>query len=323
MTTGGTDCKPFDLLSILADFGLERGMRLNDPATITEFLESAKADLTRAQGDSVLLHGQRTEAMFEAMVVSFGAVRLLKSEDNGPFFSDGSYAAPDFRMVLPDGEQWLVEVKNVYEPNPREQSRRILRKADLEGLAKYSHETGGQLKLAVYWARWATWTLVSPERVTASDGSATLDFLTAVKINELSELGDRTIGTKPPLKFRLLADSAESIAVDNDGSVGFTIADAQLHCGEEEIVDSIEREIAWTFMMYGDWEATGPELVTDGESITGVEWKLEPLERQNQGFEFIGTLSRIFSRYFPIRPSRTKRWFKYMLLSARDGFLHS
>ena len=89
MTTGGTDRKPFDLLSILADFGLERGMRLNDPATITEFLESAKADLTRAQGDSVLLHGQRTEAMFEAMVVSFGAVRSLKSEDNGPFFSDG------------------------------------------------------------------------------------------------------------------------------------------------------------------------------------------------------------------------------------------
>ena len=297
----GTDRKPFDLLSMLSDFGLERGMRINHPETIAAFLESAKAALTNAQDDSALLHGQRTQAMFEAMVVSLGAYRLLKSEDNGSSYSDGTYAVPDFRIVLPDGEQWLVEVKNVYMSDPFQQSRRLLRKADLERLAKYSHETGGKLKLAVYWARWALWTLVSPERVVASDGSVTLDFLTAVKINELAVLGDRMVGTKPPLKLRLLADSAETITVDaveHDGSFGFTIADAQLLCGEDEIVDSTEREIAWAFMLYGDWGVTGPEIVTDGEFAKGVEWRLEPLERQNQGYEIIGTLSQMFARYF-------------------------
>ena len=293
--------KPFDLLTLLAEFGLERGMPINHPNTVAEFLESAKADLTKAQEDPALLHGQRTQAMFEAMVVSFGAVRLLKTEDNGPFFSDGSYAAPDFRIVLPDREQWLVEVKNVYEPEPFEQSRRLLRKADLEKLSKYAHETGGDLKLAVYWARWGLWTLVSPERVVASDGSVTLDFLTAIKINELAALGDRMIGTKPPLKFRLLADSANATTVDKvdkDGSLGFTIADAKLFCGEEEIIDSTEKQIAWTFMLHGDWEGIGPELVTDGDLVAGVEWRFEPLERQNQGYEIIGSLSQFFTRYF-------------------------
>ena len=152
MYTHETDHQPFDLLSILADFGLERGMRINHPDTIAKFLESAKADLAKAQENAALLHGQRAQAMFEAMIVSLGAFRLLKAEDNGPFFSDGTYASPDFRIVLPDGEQWLVEVKNVYEPDLREQSRRLLRKADLERLSKYSYETGGKLKLAVYWA---------------------------------------------------------------------------------------------------------------------------------------------------------------------------
>ena len=132
----GTDRKPFDLLSMLSDFGLEREMRINHPETIAAFLESAKAALTNAQDDSALLHGQRTQAMFEAMVVSLGAYRLLKSEDNGSSYSDGTYAVPDFRIVLPDGEQWLVEVKNVYMPDPSQQSRRLLRKADLERLAK-------------------------------------------------------------------------------------------------------------------------------------------------------------------------------------------
>ena len=142
---------------------------------------------------------------------------------------------------------------------------------------------------------------MSPERVVASDGSVTLDFLTAVKINELAELGDRMIGTKPPLRFRLLADSAEAItldAVESDGSLGFTIVDGQLFCGEEEIIDSTERGIAWTFMLYGDWGSGWTRNSNGWRARAGVEWRFEPLERQNQGYEIIGTLSQMFTRYF-------------------------
>ena len=76
--------KPFDMLTLLAEFGLERGMPINHPNTVAEFLESAKADLTKAQEDPALLHGQRTQAMFEAMVVSFGAVSSTKDRRQWP-----------------------------------------------------------------------------------------------------------------------------------------------------------------------------------------------------------------------------------------------
>ena len=106
------------------------------------------------------------------------------------------------------------------------------------------------------------------------------------------------IGTKPPLKFRLLANPAHPISEAVDGSIGFTIGDVQLLCGEQEISDPVERGIAWTFMLYGDWGVTEPEIVTDGEDTIGVEYQWWPLQRQNQGYEIIGTLSQIFTRHY-------------------------
>ena len=313
MSTNDGSRKPFDLLSVFANFSLEKGMPINQASTIAEFVNSAKTALSDAQEDDALLHGQRAQAMFEAMLVSMGAFRLLKSEDNGRVHSDGSHIAPDFRIVLDDKEQWLVEVKNIYIPDPFQQSRRIMKKAYLEKLEKYSQATGGKLKLAVYWAKWHIWTLVSPDRF--ADGAilrtlftsgdrfsprrklktATLDLL---KANELGRLGDRMIGSKPPLKFRLLADSAHPISEVTDGSVGFTIGDVQLFCGEEEINDPIEREIAWTLMLYGDWEVTDPEIVSEGGTTIGVEYQWWPSQRQKQGYEIIGTLSQIFTRHY-------------------------
>ena len=298
MNTNDGSRKPFDLLSVFANFSLEKGMAINQASTIAEFVNSAKTALSDAQEDDALLHGQRAQAMFEAMLVSMGAFRLLKSEDNGRVHSDGSHIAPDFRIVLDDKEQWLVEVKNIYIPDPFQQSRRIMKKAYLEKLEKYSQETGGKLKLAVYWAKWHIWTLVSPDRFADGDENVTLDLLTAIKANELGRLGDRMIGSKPPLKFRLLADSAHPISEVTDGSVGFTIGDVQLFCGEEEINDPIEREIAWTLMLYGDWEVTDPEIVSEGGTTIGVEYQWWPSRRQKQGYEIIGTLSQIFTRHY-------------------------
>ena len=178
MSSHSLDRKPFDLLSELAKFGLERGMSISHPDTISEFLTFAQSALSEAQSDSAVLHGQRVQAMFEAMLVSLGSFRLLKVEDSGPVHSDGSYAAPDFRIVLPDGQHWLVEVKNAYISDHRKQSRRFMTNGYREKLEKYALATGADLKLAVYWARWGIWTLVSPSRFVDSDGSVTLDMLT-------------------------------------------------------------------------------------------------------------------------------------------------
>src|SRR5690606_8885581 len=154
----------------------------------------------RALADPVLLQGQRTEAMFEALVISLGAFKLLKSEDGGRLLPADTFRAPDFRVVLNDGAHWLIEVKNVYEADPSQQRRRLFSKYDYESLAAYAAAAGAELKVAVFWARWSMWTLVSPDHLIGADGGLELDMQTALRVNELARLGDRVVGTRAPIR---------------------------------------------------------------------------------------------------------------------------
>lgn len=85
--------------------------------------------------NEALQHGQRTQNMFEALIVSLGAYKLLKTEDTGIVHREGSFTAPDFRLVLDDGFQWLIDVKNVFLADPQMQ-RLVLRKVDVENLTR-------------------------------------------------------------------------------------------------------------------------------------------------------------------------------------------
>ena len=203
--------KPFDLLTELARFGLEKNISLNDPQAVPEFAAFVGNALDSALSNMALLYGQRTQAMFEAMLVSLGSFSLLKAEDNGRVYPDESFLAPDFRVVLLDGTQWLIEVKNVYISDPSQQERLLMKRSYREKLENYASATGGQLKLAVFWARWGVWTLVSPESLLDLDGNLTLDMITGLRVNELGSLGDQMVGTKPPLREPL----------NNGGFAGF------------------------------------------------------------------------------------------------------
>lgn len=299
MCGGGVDmAKPFDLFSEFAKFGVEQKISLRDPAATPAFVSHAHDAINRALTDPTLFHGMRAEAMFEAMLVSLGHYALLKPEDVGRIYPDDSFNVPDFRVVLEDGTQWLIEVKNVYVENPSKQERRLMKRAYREQLEAYATATGGQLKLAVYWARWAIWTLVSPDKFVDMNGDLTLDMISAMKASELGELGDRTIGTKPPLRLRIIADPEKTDAIAADGTVKITIGGAEVFCGDEEIRDPLELEIAWMFMQYGQWEESGPFAEVKNDELRAIEFKWEPAQQENDGFEMIGTLSRMFARYY-------------------------
>ena len=292
--------KPFDLFAEFAKFGAQERISLRDPHAASAFINHVKDAVGRALADPSLIHGQRAEAMFEAMLVSLGDYSLLKPEDVGRIYPDDRFCAPDFRVVLGDGTQWLIEVKNVYIDDPAlvQQERRLMTRAYREKLEAYAAATGGELKLAVFWAKWAIWTLVSPEKLVDANGDLTLNMQRAEMANELSKLGDRTIGTRPPLRFRLLADPEKTSPVAPDGTVNITIGGAKVYCGEDEILDPIEQEIAWIFMQYGEWEESGPEAEIEGDALKSIEFRWEPVQRGNEGFEIVGTLSRIFARYY-------------------------
>ena len=290
--------KPFDLLAEYAKFGAQQKVSLRDPKTAPAFVAYVREAVERALGDPALVHGHRAEAMFEAMLLSLGEYALLKPEDVGRVHPNEIYQVPDFRVVLKDGRQWLIEVKNVYIDEPGDQERQIMTRAYWEKLEAYAAATGGELKLAVFWARWAMWSLITPSKLIDANGNLSLNMLTSMKANELGELGDRTIGTRFPLRFRVLADQEKPSAMTPDGIAQFTIGGVQMFCGDEEILDPTEREIAWIFMQHGQWEELGPEAELLGGRLTAVEYRWEPINRQNEGFEIIGTLSRMFTRYY-------------------------
>ena len=290
--------KPFDLLSEFGKFGIEQKISLRDPVAKSAFGEHVASALDNALADHALLHGQRASAMFEALLVSLGEYRLLKAEDTGRVFPIDYYRVPDFRVVLKDGEQWLVEVKNVYQANPIAQSRKLMTLAYRQSLEAYATATGAKLKLAVYWARWSLWTLVSPEMLIDERGDLVLDMTTAMMANEFGRLGDRTIGTRPPLSLRFNADPDKPSFIDDDGLANMVIKSVQILSDGEEVTDPDEKEIAWIFMQYGEWWTEGLQAVIEDERLIGIEMLWGPREQHNDGFEFIGSLSRMFAGYF-------------------------
>jgi hypothetical protein len=130
------------------------------------------------------------------------------------------------------------------------------------------------------------------------NGELTLDMMTAMKVNELGRLGDRSIGTRFPLKLHLVMDQEKCSPIGPDGLTQLTIGKAQIFCADREVKDPLEQKLAWMFMQYGDWEEQEAEPIVDGDRVLEIRHRWEPEANQNIGFELVGTLSRIFAKYF-------------------------
>lgn len=290
--------KPFDILDQLGKFGVERKISLRDPEMRSLFSSHVTEAVDAALADPTLMQGQRAEAMFEALLVSLGTFQMFTREDGGRIFPSERYIAPDYRVVLNDGAHWLVEVKNVYEADPFAQSRTLLKRDYYGKLAAYAAVTGADLKLAVFWARWSIWTLVSPEKLLNGAGDLTLDMMTAVKVNELARLGDMTIGTRAPLRLRLVADPSRTHPIKPDGTVEIVFGESQILCEDRLVLDPIEREIAWIFTQHGEWREQNSTPIIRGDRLEAIEFSWMPEELSDQGFDFVGSLSRMFARYY-------------------------
>ena len=288
----------FNLLTVLAKFGLEKKISIAEPQAIPQFANFAASTLAEALSNPALLHGRRTEAMFEAMLISLGNYRLLKSEDQGQVYPSNDFQPPDFRVVLPDGIQWLIEVKNVYIDDPLDQRKRFMTRDYRQKLENYASSTAGHLKLAVYWAKWGMWTLVSPEKFLDSNGIVSLDLKSGMFENELGCLGDRFVFTRPPLTLRLEADPESTKPVFENGTLEFTIGDVRVYSGHKEILAPSEKEIAWILMRFGEWTEIGPRPLFDNNQVMGIEFRWEPESGNDQEMESIGVLSKMFSRYY-------------------------
>jgi hypothetical protein len=156
------------------------------------------------------------------VVGSLGKILLLRQEDQGEIFyaTEQELAVPDFRIVLMDRTQLLVEVKNHYQDRPEEPH--VERWDYLEKLRTYSELMRCEIVIATYWVRYNVWTLVPLSAFERDGDKAALGFGRAMAANEMSRVGDLLIGTRWPLGIRLSGTFAasSSSATTLDGCFG-------------------------------------------------------------------------------------------------------
>jgi hypothetical protein len=135
--------------------------------------------------------GTRVQTMFETVVAALGKVKAIKQEDAGDGYFDEDVIVPDYRLVLDDRSQVLIEVENFEQKRGAERFELDLDR--LQKLQAYADLMGVELLSAVYWYGWNIWTLV-PARVFVVDADkATLEMGDAFGASQMSRLGDMMI----------------------------------------------------------------------------------------------------------------------------------
>lgn len=230
------------------------------------------------------------------MVISLGGYKLFKPEDIGRVHSVETLRAPDFRIVLPDGGQWLIEVKNVRCSDPLEQNTRLTANY-LASLDRYAELVGVPLRLAFYWSLWNMWTIVSPTPFLTRSGALRIKMQDAIPANELARLGDVHFWTTPPLRAVIRGSTEKPLMLDGDGIPVSGGAALQIFSRGVELKDPKDRRLALLLLEYGEWQVKGPTPLADAPN-GAVEFMAAPEEPSEDGMDGIGTASRIFARYF-------------------------
>jgi hypothetical protein len=104
----------FDVFSALAYYASKHRLSIRDNQSVTKFLDAIRGTTRGSLDNDAFVYGFRIQSMFETVVASLGNVKLLKQEDagSGYYASNVDLALPDYRIVLKDDAQLLVEVKN-------------------------------------------------------------------------------------------------------------------------------------------------------------------------------------------------------------------
>src|SRR5258708_4056372 len=200
------DSESFALFDAL---GRGAGYTIGDPAHLDAFMGNVKDALNRSAGNGILVYGNHAQRMFAYVAASLGKCRLIREEDVGDVYAESDdISIPDYRIVTP-GDDFFVEVKNCNDVRLSGHVR--LTDAYVAELERYAAYFGKPVRIATYWSRWRLWTLVSTKHLPRDGGGRTLTMEKALKMNEMADIGDFSIGTTPPLKLRVTADRAKSV----------------------------------------------------------------------------------------------------------------
>ena len=289
----------FDLVDLYDAVGRERKLNLNCAEDSSLFKNLINDSLDNSLTDT-MIYGRRTEAMFSYVAASLGKCNIIKKEDSGDVLSSNpEIIVPDYKLVLKDGTQLLVEVKNYRQSKPFAEFS--VKTSYIDKLLTYARLVNSELYFAIYWSAWELWTLVKPCDFISEAGKSKLSLDTALKRNNMSVLGDAHIATKSPLTIRFYTDKTQPHKVNDTGEAYFVIGKVEIKCDGSTILSKDEQKIAMALMMYGCWSESNRVWYYDKESrlIDYIEFEFCPEEANlEQGFDFVDSISTIISRQY-------------------------
>ena len=288
----------FEVIDIFENMARKKGLKLSESESHKDFIAALTKSFHESKDNPIIIHGRRIESMFEYLAASLGKSILIKREDSGEICSlDPGIRPPDFRILLDDGSDIFVEVKNCHKTDPN--YRFPLKRSYATAIETYSKLFGREVYIAIFWSRWRKWTLLRLGSFTTNEERLSISFLEAFKHNEMALLGDIMIATTPPLAMRVITDPTKPRRVDGSGRVGFTIGAIELYCGGAKIEDKFEQSLAFYFMLHSNWVDSDPEAKVQDGDLVYFDFVTKPEEPvPGQQFQILGFLSEMISRNY-------------------------
>ena len=294
-----------EYVKLLADHSKRKGSHSYSEDAIKAFGDEVGESLAASAQAEHRLRGLRVEALFMCVVASLGKVALIKEEDAGEcYYAGDDVSPPDYRIVLNDGTQLLVEVKAHRLEKSFEKVYKISH-ARIERLRRYAELTKTELRFAIFWEEMSTWTL---NRLDAFDAGASgkkwsIGYGRAIMTNEMRSLGDKIIQTIAPLRVRILFDPEKSEPVPEGGGRHTVCIDGLRLLSHETPLDGRSAKIAWKLLWYGGWSEVEENAHQEGDRLLWVEYTYAPTgwdepesQMEQGGPAFVGQISGMISR---------------------------
>ena len=239
-------------------------------------------------GDPHRVHGERASNLFSHIVASLGAASLVKEEDAGEVICSNPVQPPDWRVVLRDGRQFLVEVKNCHLPEVKNGSSFSLRENDIALLENYGLAVGVPLLIAIYWSGQRMWSLLPVAALKPRAGDATrraVTFLDACSKNEMSLMGDLFVASAGPIHFRVgVTELSTSDACDvkrttvdiNGVAHTLKIRHVALFCGTRRLESRSAQALASYLVMHGSWREETSLMRNNAGQLDAVDFAFSP-----------------------------------------------
>lgn len=302
-----------DFVKLFAEDSARRKIADYSEQAIREFGDGMVRSLQDTANADHRIRGIRAEWVFQAVVAGIGKVELIKAEDCGEaFFTGDDLKIPDFRIVLRDGSQILVEVKAQSLGDSFDKSLK-LSDGYVQKVLRYTSLTRTELRFAIFWEEASRWTLNRLEAFSPGipgEKQWSISFPRAMATSEMASLGDCTIATRAPLRFRIYVDPDQSDRLSPEGGVTqIVIAGIQLF-SQDTALEGLAAQIAWRLIWYGNWVEVGQDMNTDGDRIFYIEHLIGPPgwdERPPEPYDPvpIGTLSEMISLAYRRGAERT------------------